>query len=373
MFRLLILVAVCFSIIGCTAQNSEVETSIALTVAAEVSRILPTSPVIAQTKTPSPTKTVAETTTVPLTPTAASTPTIIPTATVADQDISPSLSLIPYDYSLEDVGGGWNEGQVWLAFENNHDQHVIIDEYYYLDSIILETVEGVVYQPELTVVGEQGFFGAWSGVDDRMRFSTLVIPPGYRFEIDGSDPEDTHYYLSWRSAASATPLRIIFPDYPHWNFDISQVLRSRPTYPFDQLPQELHSLSSLEGYRLLYDPEGLEISLTGRCIRGRPSGCSGCVDGYWFYFSAVNHDQFFDSTGNMHMNWLIFDSSGFAHQVELNEEYSLGPGQDDIYFMYVLPSDKGHESPIYFLSYYLNQDGLNYVLHSLDECVESSG
>jgi len=82
------------------------------------------------------------------TPTPTSTRTPAPTSTPAP----PKIKLISYNYTLADVGEGWNEGTVRIAFENATENYIsgpLLDFY----GATLETAQGKTYPVELSYFG----------------------------------------------------------------------------------------------------------------------------------------------------------------------------------------------------------------------------
>jgi len=79
-----------------------------------------------------------------------------------------ALSIVPFNYQLKDTGDGWNNGTVYLAFENKTTQNIVFKAGNYLPfstgvscapgagvdfKISVETVEGPTYDTTLSVGG----------------------------------------------------------------------------------------------------------------------------------------------------------------------------------------------------------------------------
>ena len=189
-------------------------------------------------------------------------PTNPPSGT--DHDGVP-MALIPFDYSLTDIGNGWSEGVLSLAVENISDQHFSLGsigaEWIYrsfelnLGPVIVETVEGPTYEAENTI--------------------TLTlhgpIPPGYRVKSTyyTSQGIDDRIRLYWKSATIATPSRIHFEEYPEFSFDLPMQGDPGPKFPVED-PDVIHSTSDIEGEIL--ELGSMEMEFTGNCGFGLNRG-----------------------------------------------------------------------------------------------------
>lgn len=313
-------------------------------------------------------------------------PPTTPTASapVAEpENLSPQLTIIPFNYALNDVGDGWNEGEVSLAFTNLTNQIIIPTKWEFPSGAIVETQEGVTYPATIIrhgsyLVRETTDIELYDDYDG----PSGPIPPGFRF---GGIGHDARYYVSWKSATAATPKRVSFPDHPELNFDLPSQQRTKPSFPFDSPPVAVKSFSSLQNTKLTSDPSGIEATFTGRCGNVywyEPASHTGFEypEMLFLEVTVLNNDKFNERTGQFSLPFTLFLRNGRIHHYD-NAQYSnvptdssnepgsitLGPGQRQTGYLVVLQFflrlEENEEPPIVI---FWSED--DYDVYDAKEC-----
>lgn len=209
----------------------------------------------------------------------------------ADAGDSALYTLVPYGYSLEPVGDGWNEGKVFLAFENATSTFIeMAGPMEFPNGIVVETQEGVTYDAHVSEIS----LGFW--YPDRPVKATefQLVPPGFRFSryLHSSGASITHG-VTWKSATAATPKRIRFNDFPDLSFELPS-LGTPILFPFDSPPIEIMQLMQMEGVSLGSVEGVIEARFTGRCGNDSYFGKASWVDPNSLYLELTveNHDAF---------------------------------------------------------------------------------
>jgi len=172
----------------------------------------------------------------------------------------PKVKLLAYNYKTKDVGDGWSEGTVELAFENTSGEFVggeTVD----VTGATLETQEGKTY-PVTVYRIEPNMALELKQID----FSKLpkVVPPRFRWTRLGRLGERFNlHFLKFRVATAAHPSRIVFPKRPDWSVDLASVTQTSLTFPAEASVVSAKPISALAGKVLADDPAGLLVTLDG--------------------------------------------------------------------------------------------------------------
>jgi hypothetical protein len=197
---------------------------------------------------------------------------------------------VPYNYSLKPAGDGWNQGEVWLAFENKTNDIILPTIQLNLPKgVVVETVEGPKYPATIVYKGNTGL-----PVNPMQLYLLGPMPPGFRasgFTYGGSL---LWYAITWKSATAATPKRIIFSDYPELSFGLPE-LGSKIKFPFDNPPRNVKSFADLKGVVWSRNEKGVEVIFTGRCGNLKfldPSQSPNWPNELYIEVQVQNHDAF---------------------------------------------------------------------------------
>lgn len=315
---------------------------------------------------------------------AAHTPTPLPSATLlpsapplptATPLPSPTpktipIKLVPYGYTLTDLGNGWNSGGLWLAIENLGDEPFYASEWggsrtnsrgvvaFEMGTTTIETEEGVTYELDLDYVLE--FRGP--------------IPSVFRVKavsFTSRSIEDEWAYLSWESATAATPpVSVSFERYPELSFDLPVFGTESPHDPKDNMPPiwtetvveedyyvkligpdfstdniySTRSVTDLQGH--VIELGSVTIEFTGKCGSGSEVGNEVYSNALTFVVNVTNSDQFYGADISEYMSaapdlltwfdprgpyivttfddWFLYGSEGHPEDRFVNE---VGPGQ----------------------------------------------
>lgn len=242
--------------------------------------------------------------------------------------ISPRIELLGFDYTLQDKGDGWNEGSLRFAIESSSPFPLYLDSLDFTrGGAVLETLEGPTYPVSIRRAdGMKGYFAIIEG----------PIPPGFAIRgvgggIDAGQPD---LVLTWRSAAAATPARIVFPDYPDLELEIPPVQNLGYSTPYSSV--SISTISDAQGFKLIDNPQGLQVILNGNCFPTEP-----LMGTQTFILAATfkNNDMFQEvniqnDLQAMQVSVLNKDTGNQSHQkftrsydMSGDSLFRLGPGQ----------------------------------------------
>ena len=282
------------------------------------------------------------------------------------------FTITPYNYSLENIGDGWSQGVVLLAFENQTDDLLTIyahNSVEFPNGFTVETAEGVTYPAHLGGTYEwNNRYETDSETINSLDLSLFwAVPSGFRvsqfMKSYGPVVVGMNYGIIWESATAATPTRIVSNDFPGLSFDLQNIPQDLQ-FPFDIPPTEIQTFSSLAG-QTWTELGKIQITLTGRCgsagyFRGY-SGTSG--DPIFLEAETQNPDLFHQAEVVFYLPTVAFyhdgyldgfnswagggitipDNQGFWRE---NNSISLGPGQSEIGYIQITPEvQAGISSP----------------------------
>lgn len=214
--------------------------------------------------------------------------------------VGPSLTLVGYRYTVEDVGNGWNQGVVYLAWENR-GQGLLGAETTNLSDGVVETSEGVTYPLE-----------AGSQVP-----GMALIPPGFRVEAGDAA-------IRFRFAYAAHPTVVTFTG-TDTRIDLTGLDNALPLGFIGSDRSGFRRLSDLMGHVVLDEP-------------GKARATVGAWDCGWnwkaqLYVEIENLDLYQEASIKVSVPGVaILD--GVANSLVNEREYSVGPGQkvSNLYF-----------------------------------------
>lgn len=289
-----------------------------------------------------------------LTPTSTNTTVPVPTL------ISPSASITAYNYSLNGIGEGWNEGLVQLAFENSGGVYITHVAFDFSDAYV-ETQEGITYPVEI-LSGDAGHvYGFGEPLpENKVVFDNLFIPPGFRW--DSSQPwEDEWYFLKFQAATSTRPIRIVLPRHPEIILDLETALTSKISFPTDNstLREIASPIYSLRGKVLVDDPEGISVHYTGGAY----------VNGQSLYLGVVvtNHDNYYErnTTSSNPASAIYYSNGGTAYYDFGQVSFSAGPGQTIFDYILIEYVFLWNCDPAFYLTIFAENTN---AIYSLDSC-----
>ncbi len=305
----------------------------------------------------------------------------------------PLFAIVPFNYSLKETGDGWNQGEVWLAFENKTNGVIWTDKpLQFPNGVVVETVEGPTYPAQIDAIG----LGSRTSID-ASRFG--VIPPGFRlasYQGDFSTLQE-RYEITWKSAMAAAPKVVRFNDYPGLSFTLPAP-GSGIKFPFDDPPSKIQSFADLKGMIWSRNEKGLEVTFTGRCGNANYFDSSlqaEIVNVLYVEVQVENHDAFnqqeldfsfpvsafYHESPNVGYNGLVWvGSQNFTFQPgaykPLAQKISIGPGQNRLGYVRI-SRDFGLETvapPIVVLwRPTINANMNDYQIYDGKECSVSRG
>jgi hypothetical protein len=287
---------------------------------------------------------------------------ILPTDTLQPNQDSrgfpdPMFTMIPYNYTLEDIGDGWNRGKILLAFENRTSTTLNInDPIKFPSGIIVETKEGVTYPASLdSLYISENYASAYiAPFNNLLDFSPFyLIPPGFRFAsiFDDANGFSLEYGIVWKSAVAATPTRILFNDFPELSFELPEQ-NINISFPYDY-PPEFSSLTSLKD-TTIFDENSIKVTFTGKCgnavYYGYPGYENSNSNKFFLEFLAQNQDlynqhdlefyfplsAFYTDTINPSLQGWVWVSPGWFSSEPNGDETNrllLGPGQSSVLYV----------------------------------------
>ena len=200
----------------------------------------------------------------PATKTPEAGPTLIPEAEPtltpeAEPTLTPEaeLTLVGYGYYYRDVGDGWYEGTVGLAFENRTDRPVDFDGAL-LPPPVIETEEGQTYE------GTVGYFDMIFKEDNSIKRIPL-IPPGFRVKAKTSYGRYLAF-VQFRSAAAAHPTFITFPG-TEFTIDLYDAYQTESFGFVGADSSSIKPITELYDRVLVDDPNGAKVTVKGCNIR----------------------------------------------------------------------------------------------------------
>lgn len=270
------------------------------------------------------------------------------------------LSIIVFNYQAKDVGEGWKEGTVRLAFENTSDRplpaqclifqkqkeesswgwsespctqvhQVVITDLY------IETREGKTYPAEPPSAEVR--LGA-VGADPR-----YTIPPGFPFQ---------HIYRGWgvsfdtisfRFAQAAHPTRLVLQR--ETGEPIILDLTSAPqTVPTPDLSRyTVQPISELAQRAIVDIPGKVKFSFDGQCYHQHISGFY--QGGIVLPWTLVNYNQFEAEKVDPDFPYAVYYPEGILNYDELlSFEWEVGPGQTERDEEIILDEDVGEEDVV---------------------------
>lgn len=289
--------------------------------------------------------------------------------------IPPKIKLLAYGYKIKDVGEGWSEGLVRLAFENIADEY-IGGEKIDATGITLETQEGKTYLATLYQVQATNIETQVKEID----FSKLppVIPPHFRwtrFGISGDLVKYTakaatydlgigEYYVRFRPATAAHPTRVVFPKRPDWKIDLSTATQPTLAFPAEASFLTAKPLSALAGRVLVDEPEKLKVTLDGT------GGFAAGAQDIQLKYTIVNRDKLDAHSANAELPVrALFFADGAVKLSGLDmtiKSLQAGPGQTKqaVWLLQDLFYDKKCNPKVYALF----QESTQYSIYNLNVC-----
>jgi len=257
------------------------------------------------------------------------------------------ITLIPYNYQMNDVGGGWNSGRVNIAIANMTNE-IIRFKYIIFSGIIIETKEGQTYNAQIDMTSTVGweYAGGLSALtDNTLGYESLIIP-GTQFSKLVASVPPLEYSISWRSATAATPIKVVFNDFPDLSFNLPNEKGGELSFPFITTPISIQSVDALKGVKIQLDNEKIEANFTGMCHKQESTSYSNL---YLIEFSIKNEDAFQESTfTSLGINSVMYlENGGYGyyndpiypesreniHRLSNNQGFIIGPGQNAITFI----------------------------------------
>ena len=253
----------------------------------------------------------------------------------------PPFTLIPFNYVVEDVGDGWNEGWIALAVMNTSGQLLDPLQIPSLSALAvsIETEEGQSYSGELVEVP-----GNVSSLDldglDVNESNILPVPPCLVYWTTRSDytysgyletrNQISRYWIRFRFAYAAHPTKVriqfspsgyVTNANPEFVIELSSVTQNLPTYQ----PNDIKPISALQQV-LNRDIAKLNFRVDSTCVIRY--GYNG-KEGWHMYlpYYAANQDQFNQENAKVEFGYALWFPYGAwnAHWVTLNLQ--LGPAQ----------------------------------------------
>ena len=287
------------------------------------------------------------------------------------------IKLLGYNYNFKDAGDGWNEGKIYIVLENISNEFVGGAEFN-LANATVETLEGKTY-PATLYREYIGIYSSAAGPADPPIVSfkgfPKVIPPHFRWNRVNMNPPGLamgDYYLKFRFATAAHPLRITFPSHPGYTIALDSSAKLSPVFPADEsILASAKSISMLTGKSLADDPAGLRITLDGTGA----SHYKGDM-GLYLEYSITNNDKLDSHQLKIPSPFLAyFDEHGFINTSFQNKpgtagetlSFEAGPGQtreDAIKLLYTSDVSFDCNPNVYAVS----QTGSQYTLYNLNIC-----
>lgn len=235
--------------------------------------------------------------------------------------------LIAYNYTLTDVGDGWEEGVINVAFENTSSE-VVNPGFIGLGEAYVETLEGQTYPLKMWEWREDDFP---HGRSDTINVLGPVLP-GFRFQARSYQRDEK--VLRWESAAAATPSRIVFPSNPDLSIDLPEPNSGQGiSFEIVEATTEVLDVAEMEGLQLTDSSTSATLALTGNCVYR---------DGQlYLQVEGINTDQFNSvflyrdepwnnlafSSLDPETGFYTFTDQVFFTDSEFDLQGEIGPGQ----------------------------------------------
>jgi hypothetical protein len=258
----------------------------------------------------------------------------------------PIFSIVPFHYFVEDVGEGWNEEWIALAFTNISGQ--LLDPLTIpsltAEHVSVETEEGKEYLGELVEIPGNPSSVELDGIDID-ESDILPVPPNlthwttrrdYTYTgFSGEKYQNSRYWIRFRFAYAAHPTRvkihftpqgIISEDEPYFSFTLSSIGNDPPLYE----PSEVKPISELQG-RLSFDKPGrIRFQLSSTCLVRYNEDKKGWH--LYLPYSAVNQNQLDQEIEQIEFGYALWFPYGAWDPEWKRIKIQLGPGQrvDDV-------------------------------------------
>lgn len=311
-------------------------------------------------------------------------PSIVPTYPPSSPQPNSDLSvvLIPFNYTLQDLGDGWNQGQVSIAIENTTDTPIVIREIK-LGEVVIETKEGVTYTGELS----SSDYG--NNLDTIDLYQDSIIPPHFRFAVNSTVADGLSWYITWKSAIAATPTKITFSEQPQLDINIPSEQGSSISFPFDSAHSpRMDSISSLNQISLGIFNDNIKASFTGKCwdfLDLNPNPRWNYTNVFFLEFVTNNTDQFNQQTTLVNNPMSFFYEDGrFVQQIletpifwdvdkgdipsSWETEIALGPGQAKTGYMLATGYPATYSSYLPPIFVIWDPDGSYTVFDATNDC-----
>jgi hypothetical protein len=251
------------------------------------------------------------------------------------------IRFVPFNYTTEDLGDGWIQGEITLAIENPSNKPIVFEEII-IEHPILTTKEGPTYGAYVNYIDETHITVGWEGFRP-----DLYLPPNFRFAYVQTRNQEGQYYesfqVTFKFAKASTPDKLVFPNHPYLDFVIppeGQVIEFPTSQNTDFLP-----FSSLAGTVIFKDSEGVEMTFSGRC--GSASYFGIDTGGYipdgiiLLEVDVINHDQFYEKIEQIVQKISVFTYSGHYLTNTTPKDYFRSKGEFWFYGEELCQEDKG--------------------------------
>lgn len=309
---------------------------------------------------------------------AKATPTPTPVPTPTPTPTPHLLSVIPFDLQVEDIGEGWSEGTLHLAFENTSDTPLLpqcwifqneleknpmweegssacgeMPSVFFTDAYI-KTLEGKTYPAEVSSpVLHLG------NVDSEIH---LPVPPGFPFQIINNRGWGTSFdSITFQFARSAHPTNLVLSSTTDVTIDLASVPQEIPTPDLGRY--HVRTVSELANTPLLDIPGKLKLTFDGACFHKKIPGFFG--KGITLPWTMENRNQLDGETANINFFYVAYYPGGLLDYWTYPFEWSMGPGQTDHSHEFMLDKDVGEgEVPASYLIVYGEDNDLQ--VYNLD-------
>lgn len=273
--------------------------------------------------------------------------------------ISPLFAIVPFNYIVEDVGDGWNEGWIALSFVNISEQ--LLDPLTLpsvsAQSITVETTEGKDYSGQLVEIPGNPSAIKIDGIDVN-ESDVLPVPPGlihwttrddYTYSgYRGTKFQIARYWIRFRFAHAAHPTRVrmqISPQdiiqgaKPELVFDISTISNNPPAYE----PTVVKPISELSQI-ISFDKQGkIRFRMGKSCLVTYDQDKRGWH--LYLPYSAVNQNQLDQETETIEFGYALWFPYGAWDAQWVKFNLRLGPSQQ-VEGRFELESWEAYDEPL---------------------------
>lgn len=271
----------------------------------------------------------------------------------------PLFAIVPFNYIVEDVGDGWNEGWIALSFVNLSGR--LLDPLTLpsvsAQSITVETMEGKDYSGQLVETPGNPSAIAIDGIDIN-ESDVLPVPPGlihWTTRLDytysgygGTKFQIARYWIRFRFAYAAHPTRvriqlspqdIIQNAKPELVFDISTISKDPPAYE----PTVVKPISELQNILSFDKQDKIRFQIGRSCLVTYDQDKRGWH--LYLPYSAVNQNQLDQETETIEFGYALWFPYGAWDPEWAILHLELGPSQQ-VEDMLELESWNAYDEPL---------------------------